>query len=127
GITNGERITVRQLLAMTSGVANILEDPDFLSAYEHDPLMPFSPQEALAIARRHPADFAPGTGFHYSETNYFLLGLIVEHVTGLTVSAAIDQRIAQPLGLTDTSLPTTPEIGDPASHGYGAALEDVTL
>ena len=78
GIANGERITIRYLLGMTSGVANLLADPEFLAAYASDPRMSFSPQEALNIARKHAPDFEPGQAFNYSETNYFLLGLIVE-------------------------------------------------
>src|SRR5438105_2877797 len=64
GVRNGERIRVRHLLAMTSGVANVLEDPDFLQAYASDLLMPFSPRAALDIVESHPADFLPGEGFH---------------------------------------------------------------
>ena len=95
GLPNGARITVRQLLGMTSGVFNILEDPAFLAAYEADPLLPFTPQEAIAIARTHPAAFAPGERFHYSETNYLLLGLIVERLTGRSAGEAIEQRIVR--------------------------------
>lgn len=49
--------------------------------------------------------FAPGNGWHYSNTNYYLLGLIIEKVTGKTVESEIDRLIAKPLGLTDTYLP----------------------
>jgi len=122
---------VGHLLAMTSGVANVLEDPVFLQAYESDRLMPFAPQLALDIVQPHAADFAPGEGFHYSETNYFLLGIIAEQVTGMSVAEAIDTWIVQPLGLSSTSLPTTPSIPEPFSHGYSptgaSGREDVTL
>jgi D-alanyl-D-alanine carboxypeptidase len=130
GMLHGEQITVRHLLAMTSGIANFVEDPQFAEAYQADPLMPFSPQAAIEIAQHHPADFAPGAGFYYSETNYFLLGLIVEHVTGLPVSGAIQQRILDPLSLTSSALPGNPNMPGPFSRGYapvsGQRLEDVT-
>ena len=128
-IPYGEQITLRHLLGMTSGVANFLEDPAFLEAYASDPRMAFSPSDALAIARRHPPKFAPGEGFDYSETNYFLLGLIVEQVTGLSVNEAIDRMIAQPLGLASTVLPTSAAMPEPFAHGYLPTLEgpqDVT-
>ena len=122
-VLNGDQITIRHLLAMRSGVANFLEDPDFLAAYAADPLMPFSPRVALDIVQSYPADFPPGEGFHYSETNYFLLGLIAERVTGLPIDDAIDQWIAQPLGLTSTSLPTTPSC--PSRSAMDTALRRV--
>jgi len=131
GVLNGEQITIRHLLGMTSGVANVLEDSDFLQAYESDRLMAFSPHAVLDIVRPHAADFQPGEGFHYSETNYFLLGIIAEQVTGMPITDAIDQWIIQPLGLRSTSLPTTADMPTPFSHGYAptpnAGHADVTL
>ena len=130
GIANGERITIRQLLGMTSGVANFLDDPEFLAAYARDPRMPFAPAAALDIARQHAPRFGPGDGFDYSETNYFLLGLIVEQVTGISVGEAIDRRIVQPLGLSGTALPRTASMPELSSRGYqptaGGDIEDVT-
>src|SRR4051812_6795853 len=71
-----------------------------------------------------------GQGFHYSETNYFLLGMIAERVTGMRVADAIDEWILEPPGLTGTNLPTTPSMAEPFSHGYsptpGSGPEDIT-
>jgi D-alanyl-D-alanine carboxypeptidase len=130
GVAHGQQVTIRDLLAMRSGIANFLEDPAFAAAYDADPLMPFSPRAALDIAQQRPADFLPGQGFHYSETNYFLLGLVIERITGRPVGEVIDERIVQPLGLTSTSLPSTPAMPLPFSHGYrpnaASGLQDVT-
>lgn len=63
--------------------------------------------------------FAPGAGFHYSNTNYYLLGLIIEKVTGNSVGAEIQRLIAGPLGLADTYLPTdTTFRTSNFAHGY---------
>jgi D-alanyl-D-alanine carboxypeptidase len=59
GLPHAREITIRQLLGMTTGVANFLEDPGFLAAYEADLLMPFSPQQGLAIARTKTPAFVP--------------------------------------------------------------------
>jgi D-alanyl-D-alanine carboxypeptidase len=93
--------------------------------------MPFTPRDVLAIVQRHPPDFAPGERFHYSDTNYILLGLIVEQLTGQKVGEAIEQRILQPLRLANTSFPSTPEMPEPYAHGYdappgGGALRDLS-
>ncbi len=131
GIANGDQITLRQVLGMTAGIFDFVGDPDFGAAYGADPLLPFTPQEAVDIVRRYPADFAPGVQVQYSNSNYVLLGLIIEQVTGQPVEAAITDRIVQPLGLADTFFATTPDLPEPYVHGYQAAspgdpLRDVT-
>jgi D-alanyl-D-alanine carboxypeptidase len=118
GVPNGETATIRQLLNMTSGIFGFVEDETFAAAFDEDPLMDFTPEEGIDIARRHEPYFAPGTGFHYSDTNYLLLGVIVEQVTGKAIETAIAEQILTPLGLNDTSFPTTPEIPEPYARGY---------
>src|SRR5215212_3153299 len=130
GVPNGDRITIRQVLGMTAGIYSYTADATFQAEYDANPLMPFSLQELLAILRRNPPDFPPGESVQYSDTNYYLLGLIIEQLTGQPVGEAIDQRIVQPLRLTSTSYPTTPDMPEPYAHGYNAestgALRDVT-
>jgi D-alanyl-D-alanine carboxypeptidase len=130
GVPNGDRITIRQLLSMTAGIFSYTADPIFEAEYDANPLMPFSLQDLLAILRRNPPDFPPGESVQYSDTNYYLLGLIIEQLTGQPVGEAIDRRILQPLRLTGTSYPTTPEMPEPYAHGYnaepGGTLRDVT-
>lgn len=63
--------------------------------------------------------FSPGASWHYSNTNYYLLGLIIEKVTGNSVSSELQRLIITPLGLTDTYLPTTKEFQTTNfAHGY---------
>ena len=131
GIPNGDRITIEQVLGMTAGVYNYVEDPAFTAAYDANPLMPFTPADVLAIVRAHPPDFAPGEGLNYSDTNYVLLGLIIEQLTRQAVGAAITERVIVPLSLAGTRYPTTPEMPDPHARGYatdrdGTGLRDVT-
>jgi D-alanyl-D-alanine carboxypeptidase len=132
GIPNGDEITLRQLLNMTAGIYNYIYDPVIAVDYDRDPLLPFTPEQAVEIVRAHgAADFAPGTRSVYSDTNYILLGFIIEQVTGRSVAEEITERILVPLGLTQTSFATTPEMPEPYTHGYaadepGAPLRDVT-
>jgi D-alanyl-D-alanine carboxypeptidase len=130
-MANGEQITIRQLLNMTAGIFDYVADPVFASAYQADPAIALSHEQALALMRQHPADFAPGTQVHYANSNTYLLGLIIEQVTGQSAGEAISERIIDPLGLTGTSFPTTPDLPTPYAHGYeapapGDALRDVT-
>ncbi len=69
--------------------------------------------------RNRPLLFPPGTDHHYSNTDYIVLGMITEEVTGRSYRTEIDQRIIRPLGLRDTRLPQTlPPPTRPHSHGY---------
>jgi D-alanyl-D-alanine carboxypeptidase len=133
GIPNGSTITIRQLLQMTAGIYDFTLDEQFIAAYDRDPTVLFTPDDVIAIVARHEPDFAPGASLSYSDTNYTLLGLIVEQITGLSLAEALRELTLTPLGLTETSLPETPELPAPFARGYIAmsatddTLRDVTL
>ena len=130
-IANGDTITVRQLLDMTAGVFSYTEDDTFVTNYFANPQMPFTAEDALAIVRAHEPDFAPGPSTHYSDSNYVLLELIAEKVTGEPLGDTIQSQILDKVGLDATSYPTTDAMPDPFSHGYLAqpfgGPRDVTL
>lgn len=132
GIPNGAEITLRQLLNMTAGIYNFVYDRAIAVDYVEDPLLPFTPEQAVEIVRAHgEADFAPGERAVYSDTNYILLGFIIEQVTGRSAAEEITERIIVPLDLTGTSFAATPEMPEPYAHGYtapeiGDPLRDVT-
>jgi D-alanyl-D-alanine carboxypeptidase len=127
-VPGGERITVRQLLNHTSGLFPFGADRAFVAQAFRDPLRDWTPREIVAIAARHRPAFAPGTGWSYSDTNYFVLGLIVERVTGRPLAAELARRILGPLHLRATSLPVEPDIAGPHAHGYFLRpLQDVTI
>lgn len=122
GIPNGPEITLRQLLNMTAGISNYVLDPLIAVDYAADPLLPFDSAQVPDMIRAHgKADFAPGTEVRYSDSNYVLLGLIVEQVTGRPVGEEITDRILVPLGLSGTSYPDTPDMPVPFLQGYAAA------
>lgn len=94
GVPNGEIVTVRDLLAHTSGLFSANED----KVVRSDPRYR-DPSEMLAVASRHGAMFCPGERWRYSNTGYDLLGMIVERIDGRPIGAAISERIITPLGL----------------------------
>ena len=118
GVPNGDIITIRQLLNMTAGIFSFTEDEAFSEEFTADPLMDITPQEELDIALSYPPDFAPGEDWHYSDTNYEILGMIAEQVTGNPIEEEIERRIIEPLGLTSTSFPTTPNMPEGSAKGY---------
>ena len=127
-VPNGKRITVRQLLNHTSGLFDAGGDRDFVAAAFRDPLRDWTPRRMVAIATAHKPYFAPGASWAYSNTNYFVLGLIVEAATGHSLTSELRHRIFAPLRLRATSLPAAPRIAGGHAHGYFLhPLEDVTV
>jgi D-alanyl-D-alanine carboxypeptidase len=127
-VPNGSAITLRELMNHTSGLFN------YTDAFVDDPIADFtrtwSPSELLALAFTHPPNFAPGTNWSYSNTNYIVLGLVVEAVTGKALGEQLQDRIFAPLGLASTSFPLTIDLAPDFVHGYlklpGAPLLDVS-
>ncbi|MET8828966.1 serine hydrolase domain-containing protein [Streptomyces sp. NPDC004610] len=118
GVPDGDRITLRQLAGMRSGLYPYTSDPGFDHALLSDPNRRFTPRELLAYGFRHPNTFAPGARFQYSNTNLILLGLVVEKVTGRPVGEIIERRVAAPAGLRHTLFPDNAEIPTPHPQGY---------
>lgn len=117
-VPGADGITVRQLLNMTSGLYNFTAVPEFWEAFQRDPGVLWRPQQLIDLAIAHSPEFPPGQEFMYCNTNYILLGLIIEKVTGRTAGEEITARIIDRLGLKDTSFPTTPDIAEPYMRGY---------
>ncbi|HCA85151.1 MAG TPA: serine hydrolase [Streptomyces sp.] len=125
---DGRRITVRQLLSHTSGLFDYAQDPQlaeesFGPGFAEHRYDPRTPQELVRAAVRHEPYAAPGEEYRYSNTDYILLGLLIEAATGRTYAQEIEERIIGPLGLTGTSLPGNRH-GLPEPHGraYSAVL-----
>jgi D-alanyl-D-alanine carboxypeptidase len=117
-VPNGRAITIRKLLGHTSGLYDYGDDPAFSRAVIAHPARPWPPRKLVALAASHPRLFPPGSDWSYSNTNYILLGLVVEAVTGTTVGEQLEQRVFAPLALTSTTFPTTPKIDGVHAHGY---------
>jgi D-alanyl-D-alanine carboxypeptidase len=118
-VPNGKNITIRQLLNMRSGLFNYSEDEGFVQALLANPYKVWQPEELLAVAFKHPPYFAPGKGFHYSNTNTVLLGLIMEQLTHLPAEQAFQRYIFGPLGLQQSLLPPLSSSAIPNPHAQG--------
>lgn len=118
GITNGDVITVRQLLGMQSGIFDFTSDPGFTARFDADPTLAWTPDDVLAIVNANPPAFAPGAQTQYCDTNYVLLGLIIEAVTGRPAGEVIVEQVVEPLGLASTVFPTDPTVPEPHPTAY---------
>ena len=117
-VPNAEHITVRQMCQMRSGLFEAYDSPE-INRMDIKPDMEFDPRTVIGWAVKQPPYFAPGAGYHYSNTNYLLLGLIIESVTGNSIETEIRDRLLVPFSLTHTSYPRNQAMPDPWAHGYG--------
>lgn len=120
GVPGGNRITLRQLADMRSGLFNYTEDDKWEKSLEADPQQTFTPQQLLTYAFAHPPNFPPGSEWEYSNTNTVLLGLVIEKVTGQQLEDHLRQRVYAPLELGRTSFPTDDAMPESFAHGYTA-------
>jgi D-alanyl-D-alanine carboxypeptidase len=116
-VPGGADITLVQLLNHSSGLYNYTDSrllPPFLSTMDQS----FTPAQLLALAVANPPYFAPGTGYHYSNTNYLLLAMVVEKVTGQPYGQQVMSQLVGPLHLTGTSVPMDSSMPAPLLRGY---------
>jgi D-alanyl-D-alanine carboxypeptidase len=117
-VPGGDTITLRMLANMTAGLYNYAADEKFARQLFDHPNRTYAPNETLKVAFSHPPDFAPGTGWNYSNTNTVLLGVILQKVTGKSVGELFRKYALAPLGLTQTVWPaTSSKLPSPYAHG----------
>jgi D-alanyl-D-alanine carboxypeptidase len=120
GTANGDA-TLRQLADMTSGIPIYTAQPTFLPAIMADPTRGWTPDQLLSYIHDVKPDAAPGMKWDYNNTNYVLLGMVIEKVTGQPIADLYQKRIFDPLGMTGSSFPgPTTEIPKPYLSGVTA-------
>lgn len=124
-VPNAAGITVRQLLTHTSGLFNYTDDATFI-AEATSSKRTYTPAALVAIGTKHDPYFAPGKGWHYSNTNYVLLGMIAEQKGGAKISALVRRRILDKLGLGATFLEGEEALVGTLAIGTSETGEDLT-
>lgn len=94
-------ITIRQILNQVSGI------PNYTATGKIQIEKKYAPKEILQMVADMPLGFAPGTRWEYSNTNYFLLGLVIEKASGKTYEEFMKERIFKPLGMNSTQINTS--------------------
>lgn len=120
-LAQADEVTIYQLLVQTTGLPDYAEDP----AEMNDGALARTPDEMVAwIARLQPAfAFAPGTAWRYSNSNYALLGKVVEQVGGEPLQAVFAKRLFAPAGMTDTALDDPTQVVPGRTQGYRRAKQ----
>jgi CubicO group peptidase (beta-lactamase class C family) len=112
------KITLRNLLTHSSGIPNFTDVPDYGSKIA---LLPTTPDKEYLSFHDKPLDFQPGVKFSYSNSNYLLLGMIIEKVSGMKYSNFLQQNLFGPLHMTNTGMDSNSGILHHRVYGYSAA------
>lgn len=113
-LPNAGTITVADLLNMRSGLHSFTAEPDYVSWMTK----PKTEEEMLAIIASEKPDFQPGEKFSYSNTNYVLLGYIIERITRKSYAENLKQRITSKIGLSNTYVGRKTDIADGEGYSY---------
>ncbi|EXY05602.1 MULTISPECIES: serine hydrolase domain-containing protein [Bacillus cereus group] len=128
---DAKQITIRQILNHTSGIAEYsrTKEADFFKHRNKS----FTAEDLVKLGLSLPPDFAPGKGWSYSNTGYVLLGILIEKVTGNSYAEEIENRIIEPLELSNTFLPGNSSVIPGTNHARGyfqpdgaSELKDIT-
>lgn len=123
GVPDGDRITLRELARMRSGLPNYSATPAFQDALRIDLTRNWTDAEILQAAFSKPDDFAPDARYEYSNTNTVLLGEVLQKVTGRPWSEVVQEDILDPRGLSATTYPDSDPIPSPLAEPYQGAGE----
>ena len=94
-----DKVTLHHLLCHSSGIPNFTEEPTFVEFSKADHA---SIHEVVALFKDTDLEFTPGESFNYSNSNYILLGIAVERISGLSLDVALSSFFFEPLGMTST-------------------------
>lgn len=119
-VPHAEEITVRQLLNMTSGYTDYVYSTPVLDMYSNDPFHQWTTDELIAIGATPPLQFAPGSNWGYSHTNYMILGKLLPKVTRMPLAASLRKYVLKPMRLRNTQGARTAAIPDPVMHTFSS-------
>lgn len=119
-------ITIEHLVTMTSGLSDYISDPDFSASCIANPEIERNPKELIDIAMKSSVKFKPGESLMYCNTNYIVLGLIIEKVTGKRLEEVYGEFVFRPFGMTSTFLPPFEILPNPCFEGFQYINDELT-
>jgi CubicO group peptidase (beta-lactamase class C family) len=119
--TNGHIITIEHLLTHTSGIKSYTNVKEFGKLSRTD----MKPEEVVDLIKSQPMEFAPGTKWNYNNSGYFLLGYIIEKITGKTYQEYLEENIFKPLGMNGSLYGNDITIVKRRASGYAPGKDGV--
>ena len=117
----GTRLTIENLLTHTSGLPNYTDRPDYATLDVH----PYAPEEFVKQYCSGDLQFEPGSKFQYSNSNYFILGALIEQLTGKPYKQVLREEILQPLGMNDSGYDEFPVVLPQPRQGLHALCRQI--
>ncbi len=117
-IENADQATIRQLLQHSSGIYNYIQNLVFQTASTNDLIREWKPEDLLQYAYHKNAYFPPGDDVAYSNTNYIMLGMLIEKIEGKPFYDVFEEKLFLPLGLTLTQFAAEDPVPDGIVRGY---------
>ncbi len=126
-IVNADQVTLRNCLQHTTGIYDLITNSDFYLAVLHNPNKHWTGEELLPFVRNQTPMFAANTGVKYSNTNFLLLSLCIEKITGKSHSDLLHEKVFTPLKMNDTYYHTHDALPSITAQGYFDLYNKKTL
>jgi CubicO group peptidase (beta-lactamase class C family) len=119
-LPEASKVTLKMLANQTTGYPDFETDPAWVAAFNADPFRIWTFDERLRYAFARPIQFAPGTNWSYSHTNFMILGAILAKIGHEPLDALLRQKVLEPMGLTSTTSTETSGIPSPVLHSFSS-------
>jgi CubicO group peptidase (beta-lactamase class C family) len=117
-LPEANKVTLKMLANQTSGYPDYETDPKWLTAFIADPFHIWTFEERMKYAFSRPVQFAPGTNWSYSHTNFMILGEILSKIGKKPLDTLLREKVLDPMGLKNTVASQTSEIPSPVLHAF---------
>ncbi len=117
-LRDSSKVTLGELAGMTAAYHDFEQDHELSDMLYTNPFGAVTTQDQLRLMLDQPLQFTPGTNWSYSHSDYVVLGLALEKITGLPLNVALSRMVLRPLGLTNTVASQTAAIPSPVLHAF---------
>ncbi len=125
-LPHAAEVSLDNLISMTSGYRDFVPDPEFLKVNDTQPYKTWEPEEILQYAHLdEPLLYPPGTNWNYAHTNFVILGMALDRITGRPLNDVLQEKVLGPLGLTNTTDPGSPVVAQPVLHAWDSEQRSV--
>ena len=125
-LPHANEVSLGNLISLTSGYRDFVPDPEFLKINDTQPYKTWTPEEILPYAHLDlPLLYPPGTNWNYAHTNFVILGMALDRITGQPLNKVLQDKVLGPLGLTNTTDPGSPVIAEPVLHAWDSEQRSV--
>ncbi len=117
-LAHGSEITLEMVLDQTSAIPNYTATDGFVDIYYYNPTYSWTHEEIYSLFKDAPLLDVPGNKSYYSNSNYYLLGSIIEKYSGMSLDRFLQEKVFLPLNMKDTYFPTENDLQEDYAHGY---------